>query len=187
MPRDIFLQYYAAVISYPINVGGRRLNSWPAFIPITFELTVLFAAISAVLGMLIMNGLPTPYHPVFNVPRFALASRNQFFPLYQGAGPQIRYPNDDGFLGGFESTRGKCQLKSNGHTRAFRIASLAAWPMRALPLTGCRLDMQVQPRYNPYDPRRFFRRWPFRTAAVAGTVARSEPLRARPVGAHRNA
>ena len=73
------MEWYSAVVDYPLNVGGRPLHSWPAFIPITFELTVLFAAIAGLIGMLWLNGLPRPYHPVFNAPQFKLASQTRFF------------------------------------------------------------------------------------------------------------
>jgi len=81
------LQYYITVLYFPINVGGRPLHSWPAYIIITFELTILFGALSAVLGLLGLCGLPMPYHPVFNVPRFATASRNRFFLCIEAADP----------------------------------------------------------------------------------------------------
>ena len=81
------MQYYVTVWDFPINIGGRPLHSWPAYIVITFEMTILLAAISAVMGLLALCGLPMFYHPAFNVPRFALASRNRFFLLIEATDP----------------------------------------------------------------------------------------------------
>jgi hypothetical protein len=82
------MQWWISAVDYPINVGGKPPHSWPAFIVITFEMTILFAALSAVLGMLALNGLPMPYHPVFNVPRFALASKDRFFLIVFSSDPR---------------------------------------------------------------------------------------------------
>ena len=84
-----FLQYWISANSYPLNIGGRPYNSWPAFIIVTFEMTILFGGISAVIGMLGLNGLPQPYHPVFNNPRFNSATRDRFFLCIEAADPQF--------------------------------------------------------------------------------------------------
>ena len=96
----IGLQEWVHNVAYPINIGGKPLNSWPMFVPVAFEMTILFAALSAVLGMIILNGLPQPYHPVFNVPRFEHASRDKFFLLVESTDPKFDRAGTVDFLKG---------------------------------------------------------------------------------------
>lgn len=92
------LQYYVTVWYFPINIAGRPLHSWPAYIVITFEMTILFASLACVLGLLGLCGLPMPYHPTFNVPRFALASRNRFFLCIESTDPLFDHDGTSDFL-----------------------------------------------------------------------------------------
>jgi hypothetical protein len=96
------LQYWVSAVTYPINVGGKPFHSWPAFIPVTFECAVLGAGIAAVFGMLALNGLPQPYHPVFNAPNFVRASKDGFFLCIEAQDPRFSLSDTRKLLEGFK-------------------------------------------------------------------------------------
>jgi hypothetical protein len=100
----IGLQEWVHNIAYPVNIAGKPLNSWPQYIPVTFELTILFAAIAAVVGMIVLNGLPQPYHPAFNVERFEHASRDKFFLIVESDDPKFDRAATADFLKGLNPT-----------------------------------------------------------------------------------
>lgn len=94
----IGMQYWIHAVALPINVGGRPLDSWPSFVPVTFELAVLFSALSMVAGLFILNGHPEPYHPVFNVLAFGRASRDRFFLCIESRDPSFDHDATRQFL-----------------------------------------------------------------------------------------
>ncbi len=104
---SFLFQYWVSVIAYPINVGGRPLASIPSFIPVTFEMTVLFAVLAGVVGMFALDGLPQPYHPVFNAPSFARVTRDGFFLLIEARDPLFQPSETRHFL----LSRGACEVQ----------------------------------------------------------------------------
>ena len=104
MLSGLALEEWVSAVAYPVNIAGKPLNSWPQFIPVIFELTILFAALSAVIGMIVLNGLPQPYHPAFNVARFEHASRDKFFLIVESEDPKFDRQATADFLKGLNAS-----------------------------------------------------------------------------------
>ena len=107
------LEYWTQVIAFPLNIGGRPFHSWVSFIPPAFETTILFAAFSAVISMIVLNGLPQPYHPVFNAKRFHLASQDKFFLAIEASRPEVRRERHAAFLSGLNARQRWWTLRTN--------------------------------------------------------------------------
>jgi hypothetical protein len=99
------LQWWINTIAYPLNIGGRPFHSWPSFIIVTFEMTILFAGIAAVVGMFALNGLPLPHHPVFNTPGFESATRDRFFLCIESVDPRFELAGTRAYLEGLSPIR----------------------------------------------------------------------------------
>jgi mono/diheme cytochrome c family protein len=168
------LQYYTAAIDYPLNIGGRPLNSWPSFIVITFECTVLAAALSAVLGMLALNGLPQPYHPLFNVPQFELASRTHFFLVIKATDPRFGIQAVSDFLRSLNP--GSIAVVPTDRIKPPKQLA-AVLVLLAMFLTiGCdRNDMHDDAQLKPYEASSFFADGMSSRPLVEGTVPRPTP------------
>ena len=151
------LQYWINLIAYPLNIGGRPLHSWPSFIIVTFELTILFGGLSAALGMLAMNGLPMPYHPVFNVPQFASATRDRFFLCIESVDPKFDMAETRRFIESLGHPRSRrCPIKARISRRRFAGAVVLLLGCVVLAGCGVRLDMHVQPKMKPLRESDFF-------------------------------
>jgi hypothetical protein len=105
-----FMQYWSMAVDYPFNIGGRPTNSWPVFIPVAFEMMILVASFGAFLGMLFLNGLPRPHHPVFNVPAFARASQDRFFLCIEATDPKFDMAATAEFLAGMNPRGGVMEV-----------------------------------------------------------------------------